>query len=98
MILTTCSYYTMKRDNVYVSFTTTPDRIKSDKWMKLLEYTLSLPGNHVFILNVPYKSLKGVEYEIPQHVLDKQSDRFIINRCDDKGPITKILPKKGGDF
>jgi hypothetical protein len=76
----------------YVSMTTIPERLQ-DKWFyNNLKRNISLPGNFIIVLNVPYVSLKGVEYIIPNYIHALEGDKFIINRCDDEGPITKLLP------
>lgn len=79
----------------YISFTTTPDRLKHnwmhDNWERLLDIA---PSNYYIILHIPEVSLSGVKYEIPERVMKLgNNSRFIINRnCTDRGPITKCMP------
>jgi hypothetical protein len=76
----------------YVTMTTTPERIKDIWFYKNLKRTISLKGDFKIILNVPYISLKGEKYIIPDRVYKLKGDKFTINRCKDEGPITKLLP------
>ena len=72
------------------SMTTIPDRIFDIE--KVIDSILnqSRPLDCLY-LNIPVKSLKGIEYKIPDWVSKKKN--LILNRCDeDYGPITKLLP------
>lgn len=82
----------------YVTMTTTPERIKDIWFYKNLKRTMSLKGNFKIILNVPYISLKGEKYIIPDRVYKLKGDKFMINRCKDEGPITKLLPTLRNPF
>lgn len=77
--------------NLFVSLTTTPDRIGNIK--PVLESILAgdlLPTN--IVLNIPevFKRTNS-EYIIPDW-LTNYDGRVSINRCVDMGPITKLLP------
>ena len=83
------------KEKTFVTMTTIPSRLQDPWFYKNLQRTLSLPGNFVIILNIPYVSMKNVPYIIPDHIdkLQRESGhKFIINRCKDEGPITKLLP------
>lgn len=73
------------------SLTTIPDRI--NQIYPLLLHLLKLDLDMVY-LNIPYKSMKGKKYIIPDSLfqLEKRKKRFQIIRCTDDGPITKVLP------
>lgn len=79
-------------EKTYVSMTTIPERLQDEWFYNNLKRTLSLAGNFIIVLNVPYVSLKGVEYIIPDRIFKLEGDKFVIHRCDDEGPITKLLP------
>ena len=83
--------------NVYVSMTTIPERLKTDWWYNNLKRNMSfLKSNYTIIINIPYYSLKGEKYVIPDNVIKLQKENYkqlILNRVDkDEGPITKLLP------
>jgi hypothetical protein len=79
--------------NVFISFTTIPERLTSKNFYKNLKRLISLNKNHILILNLPRVSRKGVKYKIPDNINKLQSKQFFINRVDiDEGPITKLLP------
>lgn len=83
--------------NVYVSMTTIPERLKTDWWYNNLKRNMSfLKSNHAIVVNIPYYSLKGEKYIIPDKVIKLQkenSKQLILNRVNkDEGPITKLLP------
>ena len=76
--------------DVYVSLTTTPHRMKNllPVLNSLLAQTL-VPRK--IILNIPKVfSRTGQEYDIPKSVLDLPL--LVLNKCDDFGPATKLLP------
>lgn len=79
-------------DKTYISMTTIPERLREDWFYNNLVRTMGLPGNNIIVINIPYVSLKGIPYEIPQKILDLQKKNLVINRCTDEGPITKLLP------
>lgn len=86
------------KGNVYITMTTIPERLSNQWFLKNLIRTLdilSMDGNKILILNVPYISSKGERYIIPDSILnlEKTNPKFIINRnAVDEGPITKLLP------
>nr|QBK92935.1 MAG: glycosyltransferase [Pithovirus LCPAC403] len=75
---------------IVVSFTTIPSRIKNiPRLIKQLEHQTLIPDAIYF--NLPYRSLReGKEY--PKFKLPDTFLNVIVNRCDDVGPLTKILP------
>ena len=89
----------IKNPSVYLTMTTIPERLKDDFFYKLLKHTLQLCGSHnnaKLIINVPnvykktgktYGSLNRLK-----RLQKKHKNILIINRCEDEGPITKILP------
>lgn len=75
---------------VVISLSTTPQRIHLMKPTinSLLEQSVKVDR---IILNVPYKSRKDVEYEIPSWL--KGLHNVQLNRIDvDEGPASKLLP------
>jgi len=81
--------------------TTIPDRLYDDFFYKLLDNTVSLCKNTLkynvkLILNMPFIFNKTNEpYKITTRLYKfkkRHKHKFIINRCEDEGPITKILP------
>lgn len=72
---------------VVISLTTTPDRIFQ---MKNTLKSLLLQSVRVdeIRLNIPYKSLKGVEYQIPDWMLEMKSIKIV--RVEDEGPGSKL--------
>jgi hypothetical protein len=74
-----------------VSFTTIPSRIKYTKLVidSLLEQT-RIPD--MIYLNIPYVSLKGEKYFIPRFLKSYSKKQLTILRCEDYGPITKLIP------
>lgn len=84
-----CNEYT----DVVISLTSCPKRLNDTETTltSLLNGSL-LPKSIIF--NIPYVSLKGEEYIIPDWLLTmcKQYPIITINRCEDYGPATKIIP------
>ena len=79
--------------HTYVSMTTIPERLVDDWWFNNLKRNISLLNSRqTLVINIPYVSLKNKPYVIPSRIIDLQSKKFIINRCVDEGPITKLLP------
>lgn len=74
-------------DPIIVSLTTTPDRIPylNSVIESLLRQTLK-PDK--IILNIPHRC-KNKKYIIPEIT---GGDLIFINRCEDLGPITKLIP------
>lgn len=92
-----CSFKNDSYINVYISMTTIPERLKTNWWYNNLKRNMSfLKSNYAIIVNIPYYSLKGEKYIIPNKVIKLQKEnpeQLILNRVDkDKGPITKLLP------
>ena len=85
----------IKMDNrVVFTLSTIPSRIHHVR--KVVEGLLksSLQPAAVY-LNIPYRSVReNIEYTIPEELerLAKQNPKFIINRCEDTGPSTKLFP------
>lgn len=76
---------------IYVSLTTSPRRLN------MLQETIeSIMGQtilpDIIVINVPhiFKRTGETYDEIPEYL--SKNDRVLINRCDDIGPATKILP------
>ena len=85
---------------VYVSMTTLPERLITKWFYDNLKRNISMlsPGQ-ILILHIPYKTLKGNKYIIPDNVKNLEGNNFIINRVqNDEGPITKILPALRNDM
>jgi hypothetical protein len=73
---------------VYLSLTTIPSRF--DKTMVNIKKLLdSLTGFEKIILNIPHKYKKFGDFKVNCNIKDQ---RLIINRCEDLGPITKLVP------
>ena len=82
--------------------TTIPERLQDDFFYKLLENNLQICKKYnkilnivaKLIINIPYKFNKTQESYIITDKLKQLQKKygFIINRCNDEGPITKILP------
>jgi hypothetical protein len=92
----------IKTKHIYLSMTTIPERLQNNFFYKLLENNLQICKKYnknrnivaKLIINIPYKFNKTQESYIITDKLEKLQKKhgFIINRCDDEGPITKILP------
>jgi len=72
------------------SLTTLPKRLLHIRKTLISIQNQNLLFDNVY-LNIPYKTIKGEEYIIPSDLL-LNFDRIIINRCDDQGSVTKLLP------
>jgi len=78
---------------IVVSLTTIPSRLKHiEPTIKCLTKQSYTP-NKIY-LNIPYKTKTGKPYHIPTNFLSNivRKDLITINRCNDYGPITKLLP------
>jgi hypothetical protein len=77
------------RPKTYVTMTTLPDRLVSSYFKKVIDKILKQNVDYI-VLNIPeiYKR-DNSKYIIPDWVM--KHDRIIVNRCEDEGPITKIL-------
>lgn len=85
----------LNRPRIVCTMTTIPSRLHGlERTMK--QITSKLKYWDAFYLNVPYTSSKGHPYVIPPNFLSCLSDhvksKIILNRCEDYGPITKVLP------
>lgn len=85
-----------QRPRVVFTTSTIPSRVPS--LVKLVHnlMTQSVKADAVY-LNIPYYSLREkVPYEIPEELArlaeDNYRGRLFINRCEDTGPVTKLLP------
>lgn len=75
---------------VYITMSTIPSRMKNT--FKIIKHFLKhVTGIKGVILNVPHRYNR-----FPLHVIDTNHDiddpRFILNRTEDHGPLTKLLP------
>lgn len=75
---------------IYITMSTIPSRMKNT--FKIIENFLqNVSGNYKIILNIPYKYNRFPNFSIDcNHEI--RDSRFILNRTEDYGPITKILP------
>lgn len=76
-----------------VSMTTIPDRLKFIEPVIDSVFQQICKPDRLY-LNLPYVSGKGGAYVIPDTFLSKlhHRDRVCIHRCEEYGPITKLLP------
>lgn len=77
---------------IVVSITTLPSRL--DGLKKVITSLLKQSRTpDVIYLNIPYQTMKGLKYDNKKiHLIEKMSSLVRINRCEDVGPITKLLP------
>ncbi len=77
-------------DTVIVSMTTTPVRISNIQPVidSILNQTVQPSKIYMHIPHI-FKR-EEMTYEIPEFIT--KNDKIIVNRCEDMGPITKILP------
>ncbi len=85
-----CEQFPEIMPRVVVSFSTIPSRMKNiPDFIKSLESQTFIPDAIYF--NLPYKSIReGKEY--PDFVVPDTFLNVIVNRCEDIGPLTKLLP------
>ena len=76
---------------VVLSLTTIPNRIYLIKKVILSILNQSVHFDALYF-NVPEMSLKNIPYKIPLFIKNINDERFILNRCIDYGPITKLIP------
>lgn len=77
---------------VYITMTTIPSRMKNT--FKIINHFLQhVTGLEKVILNIPYsyKRWPGLSIDVGVAASIKDA-RFVLNRCEDYGPLTKILP------
>jgi hypothetical protein len=79
---------------VVISLTTSPKRLeKIDNILNIIVKQTRKPSK--IILNVPYIFKRdGTQYnqDILNNLSNKYGEILLINRCEDRGPITKLLP------
>lgn len=75
---------------VYITMSTIPARMNNT--FKIIKHMLKkMSGNYKIILNIPYKYNRWPNLSVTvRH--DISDTRFIVNRTDDIGPLTKFLP------
>ena len=75
---------------VIITMSTIPARLPNT--FKIIKHFLEhVQGIDKFILNIPYRYLRWPDLNV--NVKHSITDpRFILNRCDDMGPLTKFLP------
>jgi hypothetical protein len=78
------------RRPVIITMTTIPARLTNA--LKIIKHFLKhVQGVEKFILNVPYKYKRWPSFSVDvKHSI--KDPRFVINRCEDVGPMTKFLP------
>lgn len=85
-------------EHVIITLTTIPDRLTYQKedWglQKALKNLLNMSyDNYVIYLNIPFVNEKTNEkYVIPEWLSNIKSDKLMVFRTNDYGPITKIVP------
>jgi len=73
------------------SLTTIPSRINKIKPVIDSLLKQKRPLDKLYI-NIPWKTLKGDTYKIPEFLTNLDGEIVCINRCQDMGPITKLIP------
>ena len=74
---------------VYITLSTIPSRMKNT--IELIKHMLKyVSGYDKIILNIPYKYNRFPEYKVSV-IHDIKDPRFILNRTQDYGPLTKII-------
>jgi hypothetical protein len=80
----------MESESVVVSMTTTPMRISKIEPVLNSILTQTVQPSKIY-MHIPHIfKRENLHYEIPDFILN--NDKIFVNRCDDMGPITKILP------
>jgi len=75
---------------VIITMSTIPARLQNS--FKIIKHFLEhVRGIDMFILNIPYsyKRWPHLKVDVKHNITDP---RFILNRCEDVGPMTKFLP------
>jgi hypothetical protein len=81
---------TYEEDPIIVSMTTIPNRIEHIEPVLNSILNQSVAPSKIY-MNIPHVfTRENQEYIIPDFITN--NDKIIINRCEDLGPITKILP------
>jgi len=74
---------------LYVTLTTVPERLRSNHFQLVIQNLLRQAPDKI-VLNVPHTYLRtGEKYVIPDWVANTPG--ITIHRCEDMGPITKLL-------
>ena len=77
----------------YVSMTTLPERLRSDYFRTVVDTILLQPVDKL-VLNIPMVCHRTrEEYVVPDWV--DAHDKILVNRCEDLGPVTKVLGSAG---
>ena len=78
---------------VWITMTTIPERI-DNTYMIIINMLSKLSGVDKIVLNLPYKYKRFdmLTFEQLRKLLSIRDKRFILNRCDDFGPATKLIP------
>lgn len=77
-------------ESVNVSMTTTPMRISNIQPVIDSILNQTVPPYKIY-MHIPHVfKREEMPYEIPDFILN--NDKIVVNRCEDMGPITKILP------
>lgn len=79
---------------VYITMSTIPSRL-SNTLRIIKNFMKNVTGFEKLILNVPYKYNRWPNIKELDLNHDINDDRFVINRCEDYGPLTKFLPVIG---
>jgi len=88
-------YFKFNNNRVFACMTTIPERLETPWFTKSILRTLKIlkRSNIYLFLSIPYKKRIGGDiYRIPEFLLNlsKRNRRFIIYRCNDYGPVTKL--------
>jgi hypothetical protein len=85
-----------KIPKVVISLTTIPDRMNNANFHKVLDSLVFQRYAHSVILNLPrYSQRFQIPYPdcryVPKITGNESASRFLVNRCTDWGPATKLL-------
>lgn len=76
---------------VYITMSTIPSRLQNT--LRIIKnFMQHVSGFEKLILNVPDKYNRWPNYKTNNIEHDIQDGRFVLNRCRDHGPLTKLLP------
>lgn len=97
------NHFKFKNNRVFACMTTIPERLETPWFTKSILRTLKIlkRSNICLFLSIPYKKRVGGDiYRIPKFLLNlsKRNRRFIIHRCNDYGPVTKLSGPLLSDF
>ena len=89
LIILIIIYFTSQRNYIVISLTTSPKRISNLKPIIDNLFNQTMKPDKI-VLNIPHIFKRtNQKYDIPKYLYHND---IIINRVDDIGPITKILP------